>query len=140
MSDDHHATLLEVVLRLHGHFRRTLEPIRVTPLQAGLMLYLQRCADARVTEAAEALRVKPPTLCEVVYDLIRKGWITKRQSSEDGRVFRLRLSRRGQAITRMIEHHVYQMEARSTTDSGSACHLCRTKLGRPNPGRASSRH
>jgi len=32
--------LLELVLRLHGDFRRSLEPIRGPPLQAELMLYL----------------------------------------------------------------------------------------------------
>jgi hypothetical protein len=31
-------TLLELVLRLHGEFRKSLEPIRVTPLQAGVLL------------------------------------------------------------------------------------------------------
>ena len=34
-------TLLEVVLRMHGDFRRRFEPIGVTPLQVGVMLYLQ---------------------------------------------------------------------------------------------------
>ena len=75
------------------------------------MLYLHRCADARVTEAARALRVKPPTLTDVVQDLIRKRWVTKRRSADDGRVFHLRLSRRGEAITRTIQRHVPQMEA-----------------------------
>jgi len=28
-------TLLELVLQLHGDFRRNLEPLRVPPLQAG---------------------------------------------------------------------------------------------------------
>jgi DNA-binding MarR family transcriptional regulator len=120
MSDDHHATLLEVVLRLHGDFRRSLEPIRVTPLQAGLMLYLHRCAAARVTEAAHALRVRPPTLTEVVHDLVRKGWVSKRQSAEDGRVVRLRLSRQGQAIARKIEHQVRHIEATLTQHDGYA--------------------
>ena len=99
-------TMLELVLWLHGEFRRRLEP-----LQAGVMLYLHRCADARVTEAAKALRVKPPTLTDVVQDLIRKRWVTKRRSADDGRVFHLRLSRRGEAITRTIQRHVPQMEA-----------------------------
>jgi hypothetical protein len=31
-------TRLELVLQLHGKFRRSLEPIRVTPLQAGVIL------------------------------------------------------------------------------------------------------
>jgi hypothetical protein len=40
MSDDHHATLLEVVLRLRRDLRRSLEPIRVTPF-----LPLARCSS-----------------------------------------------------------------------------------------------
>ena len=111
MSGDRQATFLEVVLRLHGDFRRRLEPIRVTPLQAGLMLYLHRCADARVTEAAKALRVKPPTLSDVIQDLIRKRWVTKRRSVEDGRVFRLRLSRRIQQHVRHIPPRILKLTA-----------------------------
>jgi len=67
-------TLLELVLRLEGEFRRSLEPIRVTPLQAGVLLYLYRHVDAGVTDAATALRVRVPTLSGVVKDLVRKRW------------------------------------------------------------------
>jgi DNA-binding MarR family transcriptional regulator len=111
MSHDRPVTFLEMVLRVHGDFRRRLEPIRVTPLQAGRMLYIHRCTDARVTEAASHLRVRPPTLTDVVNDLVRKRWVIKRQSVEDGRVFRLRLSRQGEAMTRMIQQRVRHMEA-----------------------------
>ena len=45
-------SLLELVLRVQGEFRRSLEPIRVTPLQAGVMLFLPRHADAKLTDAA----------------------------------------------------------------------------------------
>ena len=99
-------TLLELVLQLHGEFRRSLEPIRVTPLQAGVLLYLQRHMDARVTDAATALRLRLPTLSEVVKDLVRKRWVTKRRSVTDTRAVCLSLSRRGQVITRKIENQV----------------------------------
>jgi len=99
-------TLLELVLRLEGEFRRSLEPIRVTPLQAGMLLYLQRHMDAKLTDAAAALCLRLPTLSEVVKDLVRKRWITKRYSVEDRRAVCLRLSRRGQVITRKIENQV----------------------------------
>ena len=97
-------TLLELVLQLHGDFRRSLEPIRVMPLQADVLLYLQRHIDASVTDAATALRLRLPTLSEVVKDLVRKRWVTKRYSVEDRRAVCLRLSRRGQVITRKIEN------------------------------------
>ena len=99
-------TLLEMVLRVQGEFRRSLEPIRVTPLQAGMMLYLGRHADAKLTNAADALCLRLPTLSDVVKDLVRKRWVTKRYSVEDRRAVCLRLSRRGQVITRKIEAQV----------------------------------
>ena len=99
-------TLLERVLRLHGEFRKSLEPISLTPLQAGMLLFLQRHAEARLTDAAAALSVTPPTLSEVVKDLVRKRWVTKRRSVTDSRVVHLRLSRRGLVMTRKIETHV----------------------------------
>ena len=73
-------TLLELVLRLEGEFRRSLEPIRVTPLQAGVLLYLHRHVDAKLTDAAASLGVRLPTISTVVKDLVRKRWVTKRRS------------------------------------------------------------
>ena len=105
-NGDEARTLLELVLRLHGDFRRSLEPIRVTPLQAGVRLYLQRHMDASVTDAATALRLRLPTLSEVVKDLVRKHWVTKRYSAEDHRAVCLRLSRRGEALAQRIKDHV----------------------------------
>ena len=91
------------MLQLHGEFRRNLEPIRVTPLQAGVLLFLCRHADAKVTDAVVALRVRLPTLSEVVKDLVRKRWVIKRYSVEDRRAVCLSLSRRGLVMTRKIE-------------------------------------
>jgi len=104
-------TLLELVLRLHGEFRRSLEPIRVTPLQAGVLLFLGRHVDATLTDAASALRVRPPTLSDVVNDLVRKRWVTKRRLVTDTRALCLSLSRRGSALTRHIEQRVRHVEA-----------------------------
>ena len=69
-------TLLELVLRLHGEFRRRLEPIRVT-------------------DAVAALGVSLPTLSKVVKDLVRKRCVTKRRSVKDDRDVCLRLIRWG---------------------------------------------
>ena len=111
MRSDHHKdreelTLLEVVLQLHGEFRRSLEPIRVTPLQAGVILFLRRHTDAKLTDAAASLGVRLPTLSEVVKDLVRKRWVTKRRSATDTRAVCLSLSRRGEALAQRIKDHV----------------------------------
>ena len=104
-------TILELVLQLHGEFRRSLEPIRVTPLQAGVLLFLRRHAEATVTDTATALRLRPPTLSEVVNDLVRKRWVTKRRSVTDTRVVHLSLSRRGNALALQINQRVRQVNA-----------------------------
>ena len=109
-------SLLEVVLQLHGEFRRSLEPIHVTPLQAGVLLYLQRHMDAKLTDAATVLRLRLPTLSEVVKDLVRKRWVTKRRSVTDTRVVHLRLSRRGDALALHIQQRVRQVEATLTRE------------------------
>jgi len=104
-------TLLELVLRVEGEFRRSLEPIRVTPLQAGVLLYLQRHMDARVTDAAAALCLSLPTLSVVAKDLVRKRCITKCYSAEDHRAVCLRLSRRDKALARRIKSHVQHVKS-----------------------------
>ena len=96
-------TLLELVLRVQGEFRRNLEPIRVTPLQAGVILYLQRHPDAKLTDATEALCLRLPTLSVVVNDLVENRWVIRRHSVKDRRALCLSLTRRGEALAQRIE-------------------------------------
>lgn len=103
--------LLELVLRVQGEFRRSLEPIRVTPLQAGMILYLQRHMDAKVKDAATALCLRVPTISTVVKNLVRKRWVTKRRSVTDTRAVCLSLSRQGQALARKIKNHVQHVKS-----------------------------
>ena len=58
-------------------------------------------------------------MTEVIQDLVRKRWVIKRRSVADGRAFRLRLSRRGEAITRAIQHQVGQTEAHAKNVAAS---------------------
>jgi DNA-binding MarR family transcriptional regulator len=104
-------TLLEVVLQLHGDLREILDPLRVTPLHAGALLFLSRHAETNLTDAAATLHVSPPTLTEVVKDLVRKRWVTKRRSVTDSRAVQLQLSRQGHMLARHIEQRVRQVEA-----------------------------
>jgi len=55
-------TLLELVLHLHGKFRSGLGHLCVTPLQAGVLLFLHRHYESHVSDVAAALAVIPPTL------------------------------------------------------------------------------
>ncbi len=100
------STLLESVIRLQGEFRRSLEPLHVTPLQAAMILFLHRHEDGRVSDLAIAFCLKLPTVVQVVHDLEHNGWVTKRQSVQDRRAVCLRLRRQGQALARKIEAQI----------------------------------
>jgi DNA-binding MarR family transcriptional regulator len=104
-------TLLELVLRLEGDFRKRLGPIRVTPSQSGVLLFLRRHAEANVTDAATALGVNQATLSRTVTTLVRKQWVAKRRSAKDDRVVALSLSRRGNALAVQINQRVHQVNA-----------------------------
>ena len=110
-KDQDERTLLEVVLRVHGNFRRQLAPLGVTPLQAGVMLYLQRHLDAKMKDTAAALGVQPPTLTAVIDDLVRKHWVTRRRALHDDRAVCVRLSRQGAVVAGKIQDQVHRCEA-----------------------------
>jgi len=100
---------LERMLRLHGRFRRCLKPIGVTPLQAGVLLHIRRHTETNMSKTAAAFCIRPPTLTEVIDDLVRKRWVTRRRSTTDIRVVQLRLSPRGNALVVKIEHGMGQV-------------------------------
>lgn len=107
-------TLLELVLRVQGDFRRRLEPIRVTPLQAGVILFLCRHVEANITDTAAALSVRLPTLSAVVNNLGEKRWVTRRYSVKDHRFVCLSLSRRGEVLAQKIDEQVRQVSMRGS--------------------------
>ena len=100
---------------MHGDFRRRLEPIGVTPLQAGVMLYLHRHPDAKMKDTAAALSVQPPTLTAVIDDLVRSRWVARRRALHDDRVVCLGLSRQGEVVARRIKDHVRDVRSDLTS-------------------------
>ena len=112
-------TLLELVLRVQGDFRQRLAPLRVTPLQAGVILYLHRHWEAKVTEAAAAVGVEGPTLSVVVRTLVRKRWVTGHRTPDDRRVVRLRLTQRGEVLARRIKDKIRHVRSDLTSMKGA---------------------
>jgi DNA-binding MarR family transcriptional regulator len=108
-------TLLEVVLQVQGDFRRRLEPIGVTPLQAGVMRYLQRHPDAKMKDTAAALDVKPPTLTAVIDDLAHKRWLTRQRALHDDRAVCVLLSRQGLVDAGKVKTHIRDVQSDLTS-------------------------
>ena len=114
-------TLLEVVLRVQGEFRQQLAPLRVTPLQAGVILYLHRQREATATETAAGVGVEPPTLSVAIRTLVRKHWVSSHRTLDDRRVVRVRLTQRGEVLAGRIKEHLLRYEA--DTEQGNLLRL-----------------
>ena len=95
-------TLLETVLQLNGTFRRQLEPLGITPLQAGVLLYVHRHPATKITETAEAVAVRGATLSPMIKTLGREGLLTGRRPPHDDRSVYLTLTPHGEALARKI--------------------------------------
>jgi DNA-binding MarR family transcriptional regulator len=110
-SGDEKRILLVWLLRVVGGFRKILDPLRVTPAQAGVLLFLRHHADARVTDTANALGVSLATLSRTVTTLVHKGWLAKRRARKDGRVVVVSLTRHGHVLTRHVEQRARHVDA-----------------------------
>src|SRR5215217_324699 len=108
MSENRDAdfSALEDVIRLHGVLRRQLEPVHVTPLQAAVLLYVQRHTGTRVMRMAKDLKLQPPTMVNVVQDLVVKKLIAKKGYAFDRRVKPLFLTSRGQSTVRQVTRKI----------------------------------
>src|SRR5215204_1204947 len=96
------ATVLERVLQLQGDFRTRLTPLSITPLQAGVLLYLQRCPGTGIIEIARDFNVQPPTMTPVVRALVGKKYIVRAEDPDNRRALPLVLSDRGQSLVKQI--------------------------------------
>ena len=76
-----------------------------------------------MTNTAEALVVRVPTASDALNDLVRKRWVSEGCSVTDTRVVHVRLSRRGEALTRQVEQRVSQANAMLAEEGHNALGL-----------------
>jgi DNA-binding MarR family transcriptional regulator len=95
-------TFLERLLQLQGDFRTCLTPLNITPLQAGILLYLRRCPGAGIMKMARDFKVQPPTMTPIVQGLVRKGYIVRAENPHNRRALPLNLTYRGQSLVKQI--------------------------------------
>jgi DNA-binding MarR family transcriptional regulator len=97
---------LETVLRLHGFFRHRLHPLGVSPVQAGMLLYLDRHPQCQVSEIASALCIQNLLAVKTVPLLQRSGWIRKSRVPATGKTLKLQLTEKGTALARKINANI----------------------------------
>ncbi|MGC4097304.1 MAG: MarR family transcriptional regulator [Nitrospira sp.] len=98
---------LETILRLQGLFRHRLQPLRVSLLQASVLLYLDRHPRCTLTEITSALCTSPPSTITTVRFMQKKGWLHKTQVHEKGRIVPQRLTEKGNALVQQIKENIH---------------------------------
>jgi DNA-binding MarR family transcriptional regulator len=97
---------LEIVLRLEGLFRHRLQPLGLSPLQASIVLYLDRHPLCGVLEIASALCIPTVAAVETVQGLQRKGWMVKPRVNAKRNGVKLRLTVQGTALAQKVKEHI----------------------------------
>ncbi|MBX3303798.1 MAG: hypothetical protein KF693_16415 [Nitrospira sp.] len=103
-----HGTLstLETVLRLHGLFRHRLHPLGLSPLQASMILYLDRRPHCEMFEIASALCISNLSAVETVQRLQRHGWIRKPRVNAKRTLVKLQLTEPGRALAQQVKENI----------------------------------
>ena len=103
---DGRLSTLETVLRLKGLFRHRLHPLGISPLQASVLLYLERHPQCEVREIASALCIPNLSAVETVQLIQRHGWIRKPRVNANRKIVRLQLTEKGTAFSRKIKENI----------------------------------
>lgn len=98
---------LETILRLQGLFRHRLQPLRVSLLQASMLLYLDRHPQCALAEITSALCISPPSTITTVRLMQRKGWMHKTPINEKGKILPLRLTEKGNVLVQKIKENIH---------------------------------
>jgi DNA-binding MarR family transcriptional regulator len=94
--------------------RRLLEPLRVTPAQAGALSRLIEQGDLSVGELAERMQSDAPTVSGVVECLVAAGHVERREDPRDRRRVRLAVTESGRQIGVALEAAEAQRDAMLT--------------------------
>lgn len=90
-------TLIESGNALQASKTSTARSHGLPTLQASLLIHLRTFngTGGTVSTLAEALQLTPPTISDSMKALVRKGYLSRQRSSDDGRVAYFRLTRKG---------------------------------------------
>lgn len=86
--------------RLHAE---NLRPYGLTLKQLFLLQWARAEGRLSPSEAARLLFCDRPTATVIVGNCVKKGWLTRRRSKEDGRAVLLELTGEGRALLELVE-------------------------------------
>src|SRR5262245_38184004 len=101
--------LAQVGAHAAANFAKRLEPLHLTPPQAGLLRAIVSSDEQIQQTLARTLSIVPSKLVGLVDELERRGLVERRDSPDDRRVYALHLTRKGhevfEAIGRVARAH-----------------------------------
>jgi MarR family transcriptional regulator for hemolysin len=88
----------------------------ITPQQWGVLSMLVRSGPQHQAALAEALRMEPPTLCRMVDNMERDGWVVRTDDPADRRRKLIRLEPRAEVVWEKMVRSARKVRERATRD------------------------
>jgi DNA-binding MarR family transcriptional regulator len=95
--------------------RRILEPLGLTPVQAGALARLLKHGSLSLNDLAERLHADAPTLSGVIDCLVTAGYVERREDPQDRRRLRLFATEKAEQIRATLQHAEERREALLTS-------------------------
>lgn len=89
---------------------KLLDKLGVYPGQPPLLFALHKKDGQSQKELAEKLKIQPATVTMMVRRMVKSGFLERRQDSQDQRVFRVYLTRKGKEVRRKVAIAVDEIE------------------------------
>ncbi|MGQ0557463.1 MAG: hypothetical protein ACT4PN_16130 [Nitrospiraceae bacterium] len=83
-----------------------MQSLGVSPIQAGMLLYLDRHPQCQVIEIASALCIQNLSAVKTVQLIQRNGWIRKPQVNANRKIVKLQLTEKGTALAQKIKENI----------------------------------
>ena len=97
-------TFQQLCVQLNGRSHRLLHTTGITPLQVGVLRYIQEHdGPPGLTTLSHAFQLRLPTMTQVVHVLVRKGYLLKRINHSDYRGRQLSLTAKGRRILDRVQ-------------------------------------
>jgi len=106
-------SVLETVLYLQGYFRQQLLPIRISPMQAAILLHLEQHPDCHLVELASAFHLQPESMGANVSVVLRRGWAHKIRTNENRRIVQLSLTANGKTLLKRVKQTLRSARVKS---------------------------
>lgn len=106
-------SVLETVLYLQGYFRQRLLPLRISPMQAAILLHLEQRPDCHLVELASTFYLHPESMGANVSVVLRRGWALKARTNENRRIVQLNLTAQGKALLKRVKQTLRSAKVKS---------------------------